>query len=108
MQRTWYVSKVTHPAENGQIEIEKAESGRHDPDVDDGDECKDNGPNKGGWDSNHGGKELVEPRLGLRKHHESQLPHPFKALSSVWFSQHIVKVELQFNKGSNFNIAIIK
>ena len=89
--------KITYFFDNGQTEIKEAKGGWYNPDVDNGDEGKDNGPHEGGGYGHEGGEDLVEPGLGLGEHHESQLPYPFKSNSSTGFSQNIREVELQCN-----------
>ena len=96
----------TYSFDNGQIEIEEAKGGWHNPDVDNGDEGKDNGPEEGCGYGHKGGEDLVEPGLGLGEHHKSQLPYPFKSNSSTGFSQNIREVELQCNKKINYTLII--
>ena len=81
--------------DHGNSQVEDPQHGGQEPDVDDGDEGKDQGPDKGCWNSQQGWEDSVQPELGLGKQDVSQSPDRFEALSTQWFSQNIVKINLQ-------------
>ena len=61
---------VTYPSNNGNSKFEKSENGGKDPDVDDGDDGEDEAPHDGGRKGQDGGKEAVEPELGVAEQDE--------------------------------------
>ena len=61
---------VTYPSNNGNSKFEKSENGGKDPDVDDGDDGEDEAPHDGGRKGQDGGKETVEPELGVAEQDE--------------------------------------
>ena len=85
----------TYPFDNGHFEVKDLEEGCDKPDVDDGDECKDQSPQESGWDGHQGRDDAVQPQLGLTEQHVGQPPDGLESLGAGRLSQNVVEVNLQ-------------
>ena len=90
----WKITN-THPFDNGHFEVEYLEEGSGDPDVDDGDEGEDEGPDQGHGDGQEGRADPVQPQLGLAEQDKGQPPDGLEALGRSRLGQHVVEVDLQ-------------
>ncbi len=86
---------MTHPGEDVDLELEEPERGGEDPDVEDGHDGEDEGPEERGRDGHEGGEEAVQPQLRLREHHEGQAPHEVEALRRLRLGQHVGETKLK-------------
>ena len=85
----------TYPFDDSHFEVEYFEEWCDNPDVDDGDESKDEGPNQGHGNGDEGRGDPVEPQLGLAKQDERQTPDRLETLGGLRLSKNVVEPKLK-------------
>ena len=84
----------TYPFDNGHFKVKDLEEGSDKPDVNDGDECKDQSPQESGGHGHQSRQDAVQPQLGLTEQHISQPPDGLESLGTGRLSQNVVEVNL--------------
>ncbi len=84
-----------HPLHQVEGELHQFDDRGQHPDVEDGDEGEDDGPQEGAGDGHDGSQEAVDPQLAAGEEDEGQAPHPLEALRGVRLGEHVVEAKLE-------------
>ena len=89
---------MSYPFEDCKNNFKDLDDRSADPDVEDCEDCKNDGPDDAEGQNENGREDSVEPELGLAEQDERQSPQGVETMSRTWLSQNIREVELKYSK----------